>query len=416
MRYDKTSLPVPSEEPCERLTLSRLRERGNLSLIHMRRDGDRLVCAEGIEAEADFGAVCTALFVTEDKIYGYDAATKCLLGLKTNTRTAGISACPRVLIPHYDKSGEKRLYIVQETKTGDLGTSGYAEAGPYGGYGVLHRERLFLLSGNRLFFSRPLSFERFTDSGRDPDGFGYIDFSVPFGESRGIAVLKDRLYLFFRRGILRMRADGEVIGFSAEVLPFGGGEIVENSVACTGERIIFFTDRGMWSHDGSSFQKIEAEGIEEIGSFVGAEGYCGKYVATVGTQEGGRAVFLYENGTESAHFVELDGLTGAAAGYGIFLLAGRKVYRLTEKGLPLDGECTLRLGIRTYRRLKGVRVIGNGTFTVSVAQKKVTVKAGSIARFAALPEAGEIKITVSSAQEDFFIEAIDCLWEEEDDG
>lgn len=144
--------------------------------------------------------------------------------------------------------GENGVYLFDREEKFDLLCSGATGAAC-----VFHERIFFGAAGGRLRFCAPLDTDAWAD---DADESGYVDFPKERGEIVGIAALKERLYVFFERGIARVDARGSARNFTAENVDYSGGEIFFGSVGTFGGKVLFLTADGLFSFDGNKAEKI----------------------------------------------------------------------------------------------------------------------------------------------------------------
>ncbi len=421
MRYEKDITPPSASFFFERLTPEKMRDADkgrSLSLYHVRETAQGLVCGEGYEEMYGLEKPVGRMYLADREIYCYEPDSGSLFEVTAKRRYTGAGAPPTAAVRHFRENGTGGVYwLFSDTvKYGESGQ--FSGSGNYGGVAaVLHRERMFFVKGRTLYYTRPFSSEGPENPSRDPHGFGKIDFSTENGDFVGIASFRNRLYLFLERGILRVRADGEALNFSAETLPYACGKIVAGSVADCGDRLAFITDRGLYSFDGNTYRFAGSGDTEEMDlSAIHASSYLGKYFAFV-KRAGGNALYLYDFERNYGRFLFASPMTDAVAGANAFFVSYPSVCRLTEKGaLPKGGtECSLRLTLqKPMMRLEWVRIVGKGEFTVRIGTREKRVKAGE-KFFVGMRPSPQTEITVRSGSPDFAVPAIDVLWRQTDD-
>lgn len=421
MRYEKDFTAPAETFFFERLTPDKMRDADNgrkLSLYHVRESAHGLVCGEGYEEMCGLDRPVGGLYLADRKIYCYETDSGSLFEVTERRRYVGAGSFPTAAVKHFREDGTGGVYwlflsSVKYSENGKLSV-----LGSYGGVAaVLHHERMFFVKERSLYYTRPFSSEGPENLSHDPHGFGRIDFSTEDGDFVGIASFRNRLYLFREKGILRVRADGEALNFSAETLPYACGKIVAGSVADCGDRLAFITDRGLYSFDGSTYRFAGSGDTEEMDlSSVHASSYLGKYFAFVKRAEG-NAIYLYDFERNYGRFLFASPMNDATAGAEAFFVSYPSVYRLTEQGaLPKGGaECSLRLTLqKPMMRLGWVRIVGTGEFTVRIGTREKRVKAGE-KFFVSMRPSPQTEITVRSDSPDFAISAIDVLWRQTND-
>lgn len=121
---------------------------------------------------------------------------------------------------------------------------------------ALHSERLFVtVKGrtDRVWFSSVLEPTEWDVS---LDGAGYIGFSDSRGECEKIVAYGGYVYVFRSYGISRIRADGEQSEFVVEHVYTSGSKIIPSTISLCSNRIVFASDDGLFSFNGSSVVQI----------------------------------------------------------------------------------------------------------------------------------------------------------------
>lgn len=127
----------------------------------------------------------------------------------------------------------------------------------------LHHERLFAIKeGDRrtLMFSANLDPTNWNVTLEEA---GFIDFRDERGEILKLVSFNDYLYVFREFGVSRVSAYGSQEEFSVTHLYSSSSRIYADSVVASGDRILFFTNEGLFSFDGFSGNRIRL-GIENL--------------------------------------------------------------------------------------------------------------------------------------------------------
>lgn len=127
----------------------------------------------------------------------------------------------------------------------------------------LHHERLFAIKeGDRktLMFSANLDPTNWNVTLEEA---GFIDFRDERGQILKLVSFNDYLYVFREFGVSRVSAYGSQEEFSVTHLYSSSSRIYANSVVACGDRILFFTNEGLFAFDGFSGNKINL-GIENM--------------------------------------------------------------------------------------------------------------------------------------------------------
>ena len=192
----------------------------------------------------------------------------------------------------------------------------------YKNLGCVTCDRIFFADDDKTVrFSGVISKDSFTDSA---DEGGKIAFPVSSG-LRGICALGKYVYAFFAKQVYRLDARGAARDFSAEEVPYAGGEIKADSPVCCGDKICFIADDGAYVFDGTRFTNFTAE--SETIDFSAAKscrsiGVPGKFLYEIVPAESGAgqtaaaARRIYD--TEAGTSAEIDLSLENACSYGDF--------------------------------------------------------------------------------------------------
>ena len=120
----------------------------------------------------------------------------------------------------------------------------------------IHYERLFVTTVDekaRVLFSDDLDITNWSLSLEEA---GFIEMVDERGALNRVVSFNDYLYIFRDYGISRLTAFGDQEGFSVSHLFSLGAKIYPESVAVSGDRIIFLSNNGLYSFDGYNCTKI----------------------------------------------------------------------------------------------------------------------------------------------------------------
>jgi hypothetical protein len=116
--------------------------------------------------------------------------------------------------------------------------------------------RVFWTRGTKeLFYSAPFELMDFRDS---IDGGGCVILPSLHGGIEAIVPMKNRLLLFFERGIFTLSGGGSARDFEVKEIGYSGGKIFGSSVGVCGaekEQAIFLTENGLYSFDGNGVKR-----------------------------------------------------------------------------------------------------------------------------------------------------------------
>lgn len=430
MREEKQPLTMGPSSRLH-LTPAHMREGENcLSRVryhHMREREKGLVCAEKIK-RLYFTDSAIKIFAAKNDAFVYQPNYPGFPGGTVYYHSTGelFKGCPSLpsdisVFRDGDTDGHIALFsdrvsfFYPTSKIRDLST----EIG--GTAGATHHDRYFFVNGDRLYYTAPLSLTDIENSEKDPDGAGYIDLISGDGDFVAVVSFRERLYLFRERGLVRMRADGDPLNFRAEVFSFGCGEVVAGSVVNCGDRIAFLTDRGLFTFNGSVFKQHPLSALADIdySGRIDASSLYGNYFVSFTSKEGNRTAALYEFDKEHARLLSHTVVSAVGGELG-YILQGLGYYEMLEEGgLPDNGaDCILELCFSwdAGRSPATIRIEGEGSFTVTAQSggrsKSFTVPARKTCTVPVLPASRDVRFTVSVADVNFSIAAIDLEWRE----
>ncbi len=417
MRYDKEVYAPAEEFYTERFDPSRPAEGRETAAFHMRPSRNGLVCAEGYAAVSALPSAAARLYVADGTVYVYESAQKSLYDVTAKTRITGIDSEPVALLPHVTVKGAKGLYCVEKDTVRYITGGAVISSGRAGGdCAAMHHGRLFTADGLTLRFSAPYSADGVTQTDRDPGKAGYIDFDGGKGNIIALVSFRERLYVFFERGIMKVRAEGEALNFAAAEMPFCGGTVIGGSVANCGDRICYMTKSGLYSFNGSTCSPAE-EKRAEIDPAAAVHGLClgGKYAACVSLKDGQTALYVYDFWEKAGRFIPVKGLVFAEREY---FLAGTTLYSVSDEG-GLPPGCNASLSVTLCgepRALAWVRVEGEGSFEIGTNADGIvhTAAGDEKVRIYAKKRLSETQIVITVKSADFRIRHIEVAWRKED--
>ena len=141
----------------------------------------------------------------------------------------------------------------------DVNSVTKVENGPGFSSIAIHYERVFgVVNGkkNQVWFSSVLDPTNWTVSGENA---GYINFQDECGEVEEVVSFLGYLYIFREHGIFRLTAYGDQSEFSLKKVFTDTGRIYKNTIALAGNKIMFYTDGGIYVFDGYNVSKLNME-------------------------------------------------------------------------------------------------------------------------------------------------------------
>ncbi len=338
--------------------------------LHFRKEGDLLVCAEGEQRVRELPADAKLYRETGhgNHVFSY---TNGMVEDLTSGKSHPFSQAPTAIVCFLDKMGAQRHYALCAGGLYELLPGGAVYETSYiGTYAAMHYERLFAVSGCRVRYSKPLVPDNWEQAVQDA---GYVDLPSEGGDTVAIVSYKERLYLFREHGITQLRALGDTLNFKAVTMPYACGKILAGSVRTCGENVLFLTESGLYSFGGAACERIDGAGTSfiDLSAPVSAAAYDGKYYCAVCLRDGEKCIFCVDPEQKTGHFIRF-AATSVAGGDALYFTEGGHLHRLTDRGLPGDGECVVKcerslLGLSDAEKfVDHITVEGEGYFQIEV--------------------------------------------------
>lgn len=239
---------------------------------------------------------------------------------------------------------------------------GAVPGAPAGSAAAFFGERLFIVSGETLFYSAPLAPKDWVQSA---DGSGSVVLPSAGGNILKLVPDRGRLLLFRERGVTALSAPGDFLGFEAEELPCAVEGLMPSSVARCGSRVLFCSKEGIFSLKGETLSRLSGCGEQRIafGRGVSAVSAGERYYAAVTLQDGEKCILELDGEGAALYRLEAESLAGG--GTFRFLKEGG-LYALDEEAAG-EQEAVLELPLSTFglfevRYLDGLLVEGEGLF------------------------------------------------------
>ncbi len=262
-------------------------------------------------------------FVSAGKFFGHLPATAVFYD---ENERAKLIFCGEDGVFSYDKTEKfKTLYA--------------GKASPF--VKVFHERLFFAEAPFTVRYCAPLAPGDWTDGA---DEGGHVAFPAAEGEIVGLEALEEELYVFQKKGIVRLNARGAARDFSAGRVAYGGGKIYPGSIGVCGKKIFFLAEDGLYSFDGESAAKTG--GNLPIEPMIGGQGcehgaFGGKYFLRYPAREGGMKLLVWDEASKSGYF----SFTGAAAlsqtERGTLWFSDGKLKETAAEGALPDGEIYL---------------------------------------------------------------------------
>ena len=273
--------------------------------------------------------------------------------------TFPLSEAPLEVLSFSGEAG-KEYYALTSSGLVCLG-EGAVSGAPAGSAAAFFGERLFIASGETLFYSAPLAPKDWTQSA---DGAGSVVLPSVGGNILKLLPDRGRLLLFRERGVTALSAPGDFLGFEAEELPCAVEGLMPSSVARCGSRVLFCSKEGIFSLKGETLSRLSGCGEERIAFQRGVSAVSAgeRYYAAVTLKDGEKCILEIEGEGAALYRLEAESLAG---GKFRFLKEG-SLYALDEEAAG-DKEAVLELPLSTFglfkvRYLNALLIEGEGLF------------------------------------------------------
>ena len=273
--------------------------------------------------------------------------------------TFPLSEAPLEVLSFSGEAG-KEYYALTSSGLVCLG-EGTVSGAPAGSAAAFFGERLFIASGETLFYSAPLAPKDWTQSA---DGAGSVVLPSVGGNILKLLPDRGRLLLFRERGVTALSAPGDFLGFEAEELPCAVEGLMPSSVARCGSRVLFCSKEGIFSLKGETLSRLSGCGEERIAFQRGVSAVSAgeRYYAAVTLKDGEKCILEIEGEGAALYRLEAESLAG---GKFRFLKEG-SLYALDEEAAG-DKEAVLELPLSTFglfkvRYLNALLIEGEGLF------------------------------------------------------
>lgn len=311
--------------------------------------GGRKFC-EQLPAEA------SKLFTAEDGTLFVWTGSALIAG----GNTFPLSEAPLEVLSFSGEAG-KEYYALTSSGLVCLG-EGAVPGAPAGSTAAFFGERLFIASGETLFYSAPLAPK---DWAQSADGSGSVVLPSAGGNILKLVPDRGRLLLFRERGVTALSAPGDFLGFEAEELPCAVEGLMPSSVARCGSRVLFCSKEGIFSLKGETLSRLSGCGEQRIafGRGVSAVSAGERYYAVVTLQDGEKCILELDGEGAALYRLEAESLAGGGA---LRFLKEGGLYAPDEEAAG-EQEAVLELPLSTFglfevRYLDGLLVEGEGLF------------------------------------------------------
>ena len=323
--------------------------------LNFKARGSALYSVGGRKFCKQLPAGASKLFCTEDGTLFVWTGSALIAG----GNTFPLSEAPLEVLSFSGEAG-KEYYALTSSGLVCLG-EGAVSGAPAGSAAAFFGGRLFIASGETLFYSAPLAPKDWTQSA---DGAGSVVLPSVGGNILKLLPDRGRLLLFRERGVTALSAPGDFLGFEAEELPCAVEGLMPSSVARCGSRVLFCSKEGIFSLKGETLSRLSGCGEERIAFQRGVTAVSAgeTYYAAVTLKGGEKCILELEGEGAALYRLEAESLAG---GKFRFLKEG-SLYALDEKAAG-DKEAVLELPLSTFglfkvRYLNALLIEGEGLF------------------------------------------------------
>ena len=323
--------------------------------LNFKARGSALYSVGGRKFCKQLPAGASKLFCTEDGTLFVWTGSALIAG----GNTFPLSEAPLEVLSFSGEAG-KEYYALTSSGLVCLG-EGAVSGAPAGSAAAFFGERLFIASGETLFYSAPLAPKDWTQSA---DGAGSVVLPSAGGNILKLLPDRGRLLLFRERGVTALSAPGDFLGFEAEELPCAVEGLMPSSVARCGSRVLFCSKEGIFSLKGETLSRLSGCGEERIAFQRGVSAVSAgeTYYAAVTLKGGEKCILELEGEGAALYRLEAESLAG---GKFRFLKEG-SLYALDEEAAG-DKEAVLELPLSTFglfkvRYLNALLIEGEGLF------------------------------------------------------
>lgn len=444
MNYEK-QYPVPKcASRVLRLPLSRLRAGDvvrEFYLLHVK-EGDRgLECAEGLAASTLIGEPklpIVDLYATSDEVFALCAGEgkkRYLYGMVNARSYTDMDTGERFYIspatPILDYPLHQFWYVITSNNVWRCCTyeaSKYLIKGRGGICGAEYAGRFFFFDADRLYYTKPYD-ETVWDLVEDGtmQTYGYIDMPSPCGGFLDCACFKDRFFIVCKKGVIKVKMGGKTIEGRIDFLPQNCGETKKGTAQTIGDKMFFFTERGLCSFDGETFRHLATPCSRRIDFSTAYKTgtWRGKYYAFAALDTGEKRVYVYDPLTERETFLRID-VEKFCAGYTAAAVKGGVIYELADKVLPENGDpcsicCKIAVNGGKPARIDWIRIEGSGEFEAEAATPedgaaRAKGTAGKTLPLTRSLYGSVLSLTISTRDADFLVTGIALGMGEVDDG
>ena len=329
--------------------------------LNFKARGSMLISVGGRKFCEQLPAGASKLFTAEDGTLFVWTGSALIAG----GNTFPLSEAPLEVLSFSGEAG-KEYYALTSSGLDRLG-EGAVPGAPAGSTAAFFGERLFIASGETLFYSAPLAPKDWTQSA---DGAGSVVLPSAGGDILKLVPYRGRLLLFRERGITALAAPGDFLGFEAEELPCAFSELLPSSVARCGSRVLFCSKEGIFSLKGETAERLSGCGEEHISFGDGAAAVAAgeTYYAAVTMKDGEKCILGI--GEEGAVFYRLEA-ESLAGGSTFRYLCGGSLYApdgcAAGEREPVLWIAPSSFGISEMRYLDRLFVEGEGLFRAELS-------------------------------------------------
>ncbi len=360
-----------------RVTPAYLKAHGaHVRLFQLREENGQYVMAENFVTAGYLGVETCALVAANGLVYG-STETGITTECRNGDAVKGFSAPVCGALTYSEEGGATVVYLYNGNAVVCVsGASSRPLSAPKGASAAaFFHERTFYAKGNVLYYSALLDAENFD---AEKEGTGRIELPAPAGDVVALVPYGNRLLIFRKYDILRLRADGDDLNFQILHLDFRAGEILPGSVQRCGKHVVFCTPRGLCVLCGESCNLVRpASSEEDLGDPVMTASHGGRYYAFVRLPEEGKCLFIFDPATGEEYFLPAKANLLAADETNVWLCYLGRLMRMSGRGLGVAAEGLLRfeIDLGAPHTVEKVAVRGLGNFRIELVASEGSFEA-----------------------------------------
>ncbi|MDE7082475.1 MAG: hypothetical protein K2O89_02070 [Clostridia bacterium] len=243
---------------------------------------------------------------------------------------------------------------------------------------ILKNGRLFGIDNsdnNKIKWSGEGGFEDWTES---ISGAGWTIVQNGYGDILNLVVYKDKIVAVREFGLTFFSAYGTPENYKLSYLERKLPKIYANTAAVVGDELLFYTEDGLYSYDGSTVQKSSTGLAEELLSPTTFACADGKYfLCGMSKTLQRRAVLVVDAIHDNSYLIDAQ-VNAVAAGDRIFGYESRQEYEFTEGGEYTFTSGEIDFSTRGFKVLKEIAVRGAKNVEIEVSNGVISRIVGGV--------------------------------------